>query len=292
MSDNLKRGYLENGYAIVKGVVSLERIDKLLENIYHLYCKYSENQDEFNGIENPWRTELFQKKLVDLRQKDKNSFGAIYDSLKTSVSVVQLVTEDSIINQISDFLNVKPTELSIAEPMVRVDTPEDERNTLDWHQERSFFPQNRNGLHSLVCWIPLTDVTVDMGAVQVCPKSHNEGLLRSKPMPKKDSSYTTQIPVPEDAVKKYEVIDVPMKAGDVLIFNMLLFHRSGFNSSSKVRFSVQGRFLTSTADDFIPFDLINYYNPFVKKKLIEKNFDCSDIPDNLRQPPIVLTNTE
>lgn len=286
MKQDLTSQYIENGFVIVKDIVPKERIEILLENIYRLYCRFSENYDEFKEIEKPWKTDLFQKKLLELRQNDKESFGAIYDSLKTSVSLIQLVTEDEIVDCVSKFLGVKSTELSLAEPMLRLDPPEDKRNTLGWHQERSFFPQNRNGLHSLVCWIPLTNVTVDMGAVQVCPKSHNEGLLRSKPMPKTDSTYTTQIPVPEEAVKKYPIMDAPMMAGDALFFNMLLFHRSGFNSSSKIRFSLQGRFLTSTASDFIPFDLINYYNPFIKRKLIEKKFDCSDIPDNIRQPPI------
>ena len=34
-------------------------------------------------------------------------------------------------------------------------------------------------------------------------------------------------------------------------------------------------------------EFINYYNPFIKQKLLENNFDCSDIPDNKRQPPVV-----
>ena len=68
---------------------------------------------------------------------------------------------------------------------------------------------------------------------------------------------------------------------------MLLFHRSGQNISNKVRLATQGRFHTSTADDFIPFDLINYYNPFIKQKLEEK-YDCSDIPNNERQPPVAI----
>jgi hypothetical protein len=98
-------------------------------------------------------------------------------------------------------------------------------------------------------------------------------------------SYTTQIPVPEEFVSKYEDLVVRANAGDAIFFNMLLFHRSGQNISNKVRLTTQGRFHTSTADDFIPFDLINYYNPFIKQKL-EKKYDCSDIPNNERQSPV------
>ena len=48
---------------------------------------------------------------------------------------------------------------------------------------------------------------------------------------------------------------------------MLVFHRSGKNTSNQVRLAIQARFHTSTADDFIPFELNNYYNPYIKHKL-------------------------
>jgi hypothetical protein len=235
----------------------------------------------------PWNLELFHKKLIDLRQKDPESFGAIYDSLKTSLSLTQLVTDDKIIDHVTKFLKIKSSDLSISEPMCRLDIPNDKRNALDWHQERSFFPQNRNGLNGLVCWIPLTDITKEMGPIHISPKSHAEGQLKLSIEEKKNTSYTTQIPVPKEFTNKYEDLVVPVNAGDAVFFNMLLFHRSGQNISNKIRFVIQGRFHISTADDFIPFDLINYYNPFIKQKL-EKKYDCSDIPNNERQPPVAI----
>ena len=110
---------------------------------------------------------------------------------------------------------------------------------------------------------------------------------KGHPTKQKDNpSQTTQITVPDENVKKYDELVVPVNAGDSVFFNMLLFHRSGNNLSNNVRIAVQGRYHISTADDFIPFELNNYYNPDIKQKLIKKNYDCSDIPDNIRQPPI------
>jgi ectoine hydroxylase-related dioxygenase (phytanoyl-CoA dioxygenase family) len=124
-----------------------------------------------------------------------------------------------------------------------------------------------------------------MGPMHISPRSHAEGQLKLSNKTKKNTSYTTQIPVPEEFVSKYEDLVVRANAGDAVFFNMLIFHRSGQNISNKVRLATQGRFHTSTADDFIPFDLINYYNPFIKQKL-EKKYDCSDIPNNERQSPV------
>ena len=285
MPEDIIESYTKNGFAIVKNIVPAQRINSLLENIFNLFCKYSTDCQELKNMDKPWNTELFHKKLIEFRQKDPESFGAIYDSLKTSLTLTQLITDNKVVDFVAKFLKIKPSDLSISEPMCRLDVPNDKRNTLDWHQERSFFPQNRNGLNGLVCWIPLTDITEEMGPMHISPRSHTEGQLKLSNRTKKNTSYTTQIPVPEEFVSKYEDLAVRANAGDAVFFNMLLFHRSGQNISNKIRLATQGRFHTSTADDFIPFDLINYYNPFVKQKL-EKKYDCSDIPNNERQPPV------
>ena len=277
--------YNKNGYAILRNIVPPPRIDALLENIYKLYRKYSTDY-EFDESEDPWKSEMFHKKLIEFRKKDPKLFGAIYDSLKTSLTLTQLVSDDVIVNNVAKFLNVDPSDVSISEPMCRLDVPNDKRNALEWHQERSFFPQNRDGLHSLVCWIPLTSVTEEMGAIHISPESLAGGLITPAQNEKKSELSTRQISVPEEHVKKYEDLVVPVDVGDVVFFNMLLYHRSGVNISDKVRFAVQSRFHTATADDFIPFELVNYYNPDIKQKLIEKNYDCSDIPNNTRQPPV------
>ena len=285
MPEDIIVSYTNIGFAIVKIIVHAQRINSLLENIFNLFCKYSTDCQELKNMDKPWNTELFHKKLIEFRQKDPESFGAIYDSLKTSLTLTQLITDNKVVDFVAKFLKIKPSDLSISEPMCRLDVPNDKRNTLDWHQERSFFPQNRNGLNGLVCWIPLTDITEEMGPMHISPRSHAEGQLKLSNKTKKNMSYTTQIPVPEEFVSKYEDLVVRANAGDAVFFNMLLFHRSGQNISNKVRLATQGRFHTSTADDFIPFDLINYYNPFIKQKL-EKKYDCSDIPNNERQSPV------
>ena len=277
--------YNKNGYAVLKNIVPSARIDALLENIYKLYRKYSTDY-ELDGSEDPWKSEMFHKKLIEFRKKDPKLFGAIYDSLKTSITLTQLVSDDKIVDNVAKFLNVKPSDISISEPMCRLDVPNDKRNALEWHQERSFFPQNRDGSHSLVCWIPLTNVTEEMGTIHISPESHKGGLIIPERNEKKNGSSTRQISVPEEHIKKYEDLTVPVDVGDVVFLNMLLFHRSGVNISDKIRYAVQARFHTATADDFIPFEFVNYYNPDIKQRLIEKNYDCSDIPDNIRQPPI------
>lgn len=275
--------FKEDGYTIIKNLIPNKRINILLENIARLYYRFSnEKIEKFDEI---FFHGKFHQKMINFRKEEPELFGAIYDSLKTSVALNQVLMDDLVIENVAKFLNVTPGDLSVSEPMCRLDVPEDKRNVLSWHQERSFFPQNRDGLKGLVSWIPLSDVDEEMGTIHICPKSHEEGFLDLKAEKKENLSYTTQIRVPEEKVKKYEDVIVPVEKGDAVFFNMLLFHRSGVNVSNKVRFTIQGRFHTMTSDDFVPFDFVNYYNPFIKQKL-EKRFGSTDIPNNIRQPPV------
>jgi phytanoyl-CoA hydroxylase len=288
MTEKQLEQYTKDGFLIVKNLIPIKRVNAVLESVFKMYNKYSEKNDDFKSMEEPWNTELFHQKLIELRKNDPESFGAIYDSLKNNISLIQLVLDDNVIDYVSQFLRKKPSAISMSDTVVRLDPPGDTRNIHGWHQDRLYFPQNRDGNNGLVCWAPLNKATIENGAIHVRMGSHEEGLMKLKPEKKKDASHTTKFIIPKDIVDKYKDITVELNPGDAVFFNMLTFHRSGENVSNGLRFSIQCRYHTATADDYIPFELINYYNPFIKEKLLQNNYDCSDIPDNIRQPPVVL----
>ena len=151
MNDDFTKSYNENGYVILKNKIPRSRIDSLLENIFKLYCKYSNGSDDFQGMQDPWNTELFHRKLIEFRKTNPEDFGAIYDSLKTSLPLTQLVTDDNVVDNVARSLQIKPSDLSISEPMCRLDVPDDQRNAFDWHQDRSYYFQNRDGNKGLLC---------------------------------------------------------------------------------------------------------------------------------------------
>ena len=68
MSENITSFYADNGYVIIKDVIKKKRLDSLLENIFKLYCKYSDNLGEFEVKDRPWETEMFHEKLIELRK--------------------------------------------------------------------------------------------------------------------------------------------------------------------------------------------------------------------------------
>ena len=116
---------------------------------------------------------MFHDEIINFRKLEPKKFSMLYDTVQTSFSVYQLVHSNLIGENCANLLGVKETELSVTEGMVRMDVPHDKRNIAGWHQEISYL---RN--EGLVVWIPLTDITIKLGLLEICPKSHLEGELK------------------------------------------------------------------------------------------------------------------
>jgi ectoine hydroxylase-related dioxygenase (phytanoyl-CoA dioxygenase family) len=72
-------------------------------------------------------------------------------------------------------------------------------------------------------------------------------------------------------IAKYSKMDIEIKKGDVLFFNTKLFHRSGVNTSDRIRFSCQIRHAINTAEDFVPFRETKTYNKFGLEQVAQKH---------------------
>src|ERR1043166_965013 len=105
---------------------------------------------------------------------------------------------------------------------------------------------------------------LDLGALEIVPKSHVLGLLESV----ENDWYRT---VEGTADDKY--VSVEVKAGDALFFSAFLLHRSGNNITDSVRWSCHFRYNDLAEPTFIER---KYPNPYIYKPeqdLITKDLD-------------------
>ena len=266
-SDQIREKFRENGYFIAKSIISEKKINAVLETIFRIYFKYNPSS-KLRDLQEPWNSDLFHEEIIKFRKSDPKRFSLLYDSTQTSVSIMELLTSELIAKYSANLLDTKNNELCITEGMIRMDAPGDKRNIAGWHQEISYLRNN-----GLVIWIPLSDITPDLGPLQVCPKSHHEGELKvvqNKNLPSGVSNVSDDEIEPE-YIAKYSIMDVDIKKGDVLFFNTKLFHRSGVNTSNRIRFSCNTHHAISTAEDFVPFLETKTYNKFVLEQVAKKH---------------------
>jgi len=104
--------------------------------------------------------------------------------------------------------------------------PANKGTVLPWHQDVG----EGWGLDTTpltTVWTALDDATVESGCMQIVPGSHKLGILNTK-------HFTSE----EDQTKHCtpdKVIDLEVKAGESVLINNLMIHRSGVNTTDEPR---------------------------------------------------------
>ena len=258
-----------DGFYIVKNIVKEKQITAILENIRKVYFKNNPSS-KFLKEKKPWNNDLFHKEIIKFRDENSNKFSEVYDSSQSSIPVIQLVTSERISEIAAILLRCEPIELSQTGNMVRMDTPNDTRNKTAWHQEMQFA---RNP--GLVLWIPLVEITDDIGLLRILEKSHLNGEIITERNEIGDytTSRVSKCEIPEKILEKYKEKAIKINKGDALFFDNKIIHGSGDNSSERIRFTCQLRFSNSVSNEFAAFRPSKTQNPYAMKRLGRKIYD-------------------
>lgn len=119
-------------------------------------------------------------------------------------------------------------------PEVRTDMPGDAQYTQPWHQDWRY---GQGSVNAITIWIPLHDVSVENGTVEVMPGSHGKGYLDVEQL-----DNPRRFAIAEEQLGEFESVPAEMVFGEALVFSQFLVHRSGYNQSGRPRVTVQLRF--------------------------------------------------
>lgn len=133
---------------------------------------------------------------------------------------------------------------------------------VDAHQD---WRSMQGSLNSIVIWIPLTDINRELGALQILPESHMQGLRTTKMQ-----GGFGMVSLTEE--EKNQLITVEVEAGDVLLFSSFLIHQSGENVSNKPRWSCHFRYNDLDEPTFITRKYAHAYIYKPVEHLITPNF--------------------
>lgn len=124
---------------------------------------------------------------------------------------------------------------------MRMDRPSDSRHLFDWHQDTLYLLGSKN---AVTLWIPLGDVNLTNGTIQVIAGSHKRGIAPFRRI--SDKQPLKYVPLLQrDLAIDCEITEDPTtieaSRGDVVVFKQMLLHRSTPNLSRKIRWTVQLR---------------------------------------------------
>lgn len=116
---------------------------------------------------------------------------------------------------------------------------------LPWHQDGQFYGA---GVEAMVfsiaqVWMPLVDAGADSGCLALVPRSHHWGLISQEAGPDTDPEEIYRLTA--ERVRFEQIILLPARKGDLVLFMNLVAHTGTENRSGRVRWSVDMRFETT-----------------------------------------------
>jgi ectoine hydroxylase-related dioxygenase (phytanoyl-CoA dioxygenase family) len=109
-----------------------------------------------------------------------------------------------------------------------------------------FFGRHQDGFYNgdldcRTCWVPLSDVSADMGGIAMASGMHKQGYIH-------DTADAPQYPIPDDAIPQSAWRRSEYHPGDVVVFNRWIPHTGMHNYSNRFRLSMDVRVMPATGD--------------------------------------------
>ncbi len=227
--------YLKNGSHFEKNFLEVGQIKSAIKNIFFNYCNESGDLDKI---------------LINLYKTDINGFLGCAKLCQMLPELISLSVSSKLIEKLKE-LGLKNPVVN-TRPLLSFSSKHTAKNEDYWkipaHQD---WPSTQGSLNGITCWMPLVNVTEDLGPLELCHGSHAFGpVVHTEIGPHTH----TRVPVVADKLERVYTA-YPMNLNDALFFSNFTIHRSGLNQTEdKIRISMHFRF-----DDA-------YEKTFVKRK--------------------------
>lgn len=217
--------YSTNGFVVLRGVVDPADLDALEGAFEHYAAEYLEDYGLFGGM----HSADYAKALAELAPVEEED---IYKSMRGSQNLQVFAQLSELVEPAMELLDSR----AVASKAIRfrMDQPHSTRHLAVWHQDHAYVGGSTD---TVTAWVPLQDTPWEMGPLLIVPGSHYLAIKHI------DGPMGRKVAWPlGGANTREQIIGMPMRRGDALLFHSLLLHSGQVNLSDRVRFSVQVRY--------------------------------------------------
>ena len=186
--------------------------------------------------------ETFDAGYQELIAHDRALGGVVYDAVKQIPAFIRIVASsrhEAVMRQVR---GTDAPAIAAGGYGIRIDNPGEEIFRAGWHQD---YPAQFRSLDGLVFWSPLQAMSEELGPVEFCVGSHQDGLAPVRESnannPDKTGAYGLTLADEAALVAKYEKAAPLTQPGDLVLVDFLTLHRSGENRADRSRWSMQMR---------------------------------------------------
>ena len=230
--------YLNDGYLLLEDVLAPADLQPLIDDIdagidrkAQEACKGGQLRDGFEDAPFDKRLACLHDAMDDPSEIEQEVTGK---RLKTA-GMFSLITHPAILDIVESVIG--PEILAHPQFNCQAKMPNETRSQIPWHQDLGFLHPEAEATFMVNFWIPLVDVTIENGCLEVIPGSHRAGL---KPHGKV-SGYPNE-GIQDGYVPGGRAVACPVGKGGVVVFQHKTAHRSFPNRTERIRWSVDIRY--------------------------------------------------
>jgi phytanoyl-CoA hydroxylase len=207
-----KEFYRENGYVLVKGLLSPEEAASYRQEAHDL----AERLQRHRNIDATWGS------ARELEGTAQTRILHCHDVQFYSAAFVRLIVDERLTGAAADCIGGPNVQLHHTKMFIK---PPEKGSPFPLHQDAPYFPHDKHSMIAAI--IHFDDAPLEKGCVRVVPGSHKLGILEHN----SEGSWH----LPFDDYPLESSTPLPAKAGDVLFFSYLTIHGSGVNTSNEAR---------------------------------------------------------
>lgn len=232
-----KRFYLEEGHLLVKNLLDADSLNELSRDLGVRVDKTVQKLHIEGRLNSLCEEVSFERRLVALCRaaKDENAVRDLWQSVELKYfdiptnGMFRMMTHPALLDVVESIIG--PEILFHPQSNVCAKLPRHDESMVPWHQDSVGLAPESEKTFIINFWIPLVEVTMDMGGMQVMRGPYHKG-------PELSETFA----IPESKLPKDEIVDCPVPRGGALMIQKRTIHRSVPNVSDKARWSMDFRF--------------------------------------------------
>ena len=183
--------------------------------------------------------------LAQLESYESNTGGPVNGKWRYKSHLVfpwfdQLMRHPAILNLVRSLLG---NDLMVWTTHIYPKEPGDGR-FISWHQDSAHWGLDSNQVLSV--WVALTDATLENGCMRMLPGSHHNGQVKHQDTHDPNNILTRGQTI-FNGIEEDRSVWIELKAGEVSVHHVDMFHASTPNKSNQRRVGVAIRYITPSA---------------------------------------------